>query len=98
MRASVIASGFTDEAVVYMKNDKTREVALPKSVKRVILLNCTDKDKLDLQISQIDGKCDIQAYKQDWSEVGIPGSIRAGGTLSISQMVPQGGAAVIKVQ
>ena len=88
----------SDEAVVYMKNEKTREVTFPKSVKKVILLNCTNTDKLNLRISKIRGNCKIQAYKQDWSEVGIPGSSTADGTLSISQMVPQGGAAIITMQ
>ena len=87
-----------DEAVVYFRNPKTTKVDLPKSVKRVYLLNCTTEDKLTLSISNLKGTFEVQNYSPDWSKTGSPASLTAEGTLSLSQTIPQGGSAVITLK
>lgn len=81
------------EAVVYMKNPNTTEVILPGAIRKVILLNCTNSDKLNLKISMADGRYGIQSYNPDWTSYGSSIMLDASGMLS--QRVPQGGAVIV---
>jgi len=69
-------------------------VPLPKNVERVILLNCTDGDSINLRLPAI-ARRTVQSYRPDWTEYGPPESL-APGEMSVSLIVPQGGAAVIE--
>ena len=80
------------EAVVYMKNPKTTEVPLPRSIRRIILLNCTDSDKLELTVPLAEGRYTAQAYAPDWSKSGLSSDLAGSGKTRISHRVPQGGA------
>ena len=84
-----------NEAVVYLTNPKTLEVDLPRSVDKVIVLNCTNQDKLDLKVKSLTGSFDLKSYEPSWKETSIPQKLTGDGELSLSHFVPQGGAAVI---
>lgn len=83
-----------EEAVVYIKNSKTSEVVLSKAIRKVILLNCTNSDKLNLKITMAGGRYEVQSYLPDWTLSGYP--IQLGTSGILSQRVPQGGAAIVK--
>lgn len=82
-----------DEAVVYMKNPDTTEVVLPETIKKVIFLNCTNSDKLNMKITMANGSYKVQSYQPDWNSYGS--SILMGVQGMLSQPVPQGGAAIV---
>lgn len=86
------------EAIVYIRNPKTESVELPKQVKRILLLNCTDSDNIRLRIEGAEGKWELRTYAPDWREEGVPASIAAKGALELSRYVPQGGAAELSVE
>lgn len=87
-----------NEAVVYIRNPATREVALPKFVGKVVVLNCTDADALALRITPAGKNQRVQAYRPDWTENGAPAMLDARGESPLSYNVPQGAAAVIEIQ
>jgi alpha-galactosidase len=82
-----------DEAVVYLKNSSTEKVSLGKTVKRVILLNCTSADQVKLDIAPLSGKMKAVAYKPNWTQAGEPIGVQDG---KVSCTVPQGGALVLE--
>jgi hypothetical protein len=83
-----------DEAVVYVKNPKTQAVATPKSIKRAIILNCTNSDTLDLRVSMAAGKRVAQPHNPDWTQAGPEIEWDRAEPLR----VPQGGAVVIETK
>ena len=87
-----------NEAVVYIKNPKTKEVALPNYVKRVVLLNCTNSDAMKMRISIAGGKYTAQAYGPDWTKAGPAAELKSTGALPIAQSVPRGGALVLEAK
>ena len=82
-----------DEAVVYMKNPNTTEVILPRTIRKVILLNCTNSDNLKVKIIMADGRYTVQSYLPDWTLDGS--SIQLGAPGMLSHRIPQGGAAIV---
>ncbi|MDO8587105.1 MAG: alpha-galactosidase [Armatimonadota bacterium] len=84
------------EAIVYMKNTKTSEIVVPRWVDKVILLNCTDTDRLDLRIST-GGRATVQSYRPDWSRSGPFSRVDDIGSSPTAIYVPRGGAAVLEV-
>lgn len=85
------------EAVVYLRNTATREVALPKPVSRVILLNCTDADGLTLRLAPGGKQQRIQMYHLDWTEKGGPVTVEIRGDSPSTYAVPQGAAAMVEI-
>jgi hypothetical protein len=82
-----------DEAVVYLKNPNTTEVVLPRTIRKVILLNCTNSDNLKVKIIMADGRYTVQSYLPDWTLDGS--SIQLGAPGMFAHRVPQGGAAIV---
>jgi len=82
-----------DEAVVYLKNPATSEVKLPKPLKRIILLNCTNSDEVKLKIAPASGKLRMTSYNPDWSQSGEPVKLDGG---TVAGRIPQGGAAIVE--
>lgn len=85
-----------DEAIVYLRNPNTKEIAVPRPVRRVIVFNCTELDALEIAISPCSGEYRAQSYSPDWSTSGEAAKLAAGGSAQLSQPVPQGGAVVIE--
>jgi alpha-galactosidase len=87
-----------DEAVVYLRNAATREAVLPKAVGKVILLNCTDTDKLTLRITPAGKEQRVQAHRLDWTEDGAPVAVEIKGDSPASYVVPQGTASIVEIR
>ncbi|MDH7601878.1 MAG: alpha-galactosidase [Armatimonadota bacterium] len=84
-----------EETVLYVKNPATRKVQLPKAVKRITILNCTDADRVQLTISPVQERMKARAYRPDWSPAGEDLTIESG---SVDCVVPQGGALIMEAQ
>jgi hypothetical protein len=85
-----------DEAVVYLHNAATREVVLPKAVRRIILLNCTVKDDLTLRITPLGKQLRVRSYLVDWTKQGEAASVDVGES-PIHYHVLQGAATILEV-
>ena len=84
-----------EEAVVYVRNVNTREVALPRDVGRIFLLNCTDADGLQLAIGPGGRPETVRTFAPDWTQLqsaAPDGDAKSPPTYP----VPQGGAAIIE--
>jgi hypothetical protein len=86
-----------DEAVVYLHNAATREVVLPKAVRRIILLNCTVKDDLTLRITPLGKQLRVRSYLVDWTKQGEAASVDVGES-PIHYHVLQGAATILEVR
>ena len=86
-----------NEAVVYMRNPKTTDVPLPRPMKQIILLNCTDVDSLNLRITSGGGRQRVQSYRPDWQEDGPPVEIQDTSATARPYRIPQGGAVAIQM-
>ncbi|MHC4444716.1 MAG: alpha-amylase family protein [Planctomycetota bacterium] len=84
-----------DESVVYLCNPNTKDIHLPRELKRVIVFNCTRMDALALNISPCLGKIGTQSYTPFWTVSGQLKQATVNGTLFVSQPVPKGGALII---
>ncbi|HOW71028.1 MAG TPA: hypothetical protein PKY77_10540 [Phycisphaerae bacterium] len=84
------------EAVVYVRNADTRDVAMPRRLDRIILLNCTDADGLKLTLTPGDKPKVVRIYGPDWTRVESAAAGENSKSPSVYP-VPQGGAAMIKV-
>ncbi|MGQ9454849.1 MAG: alpha-galactosidase [Armatimonadota bacterium] len=82
-----------DEAVIYLKNSASKDVELPKDVGRIIVLNCTDSDRVCLTIRRAQPKMQLTAYNPDWSQSGQSATVENG---VIDHVVPQGGVAILE--
>ena len=84
------------EAIVYLKDAGTSEVAVPRGIRKVFLINCTESDTVNLRLSLAEGRYAAQPFKPDWTKKGGPQSLVSDGKLLFSMSVPQGGAAVVE--
>lgn len=84
------------EAVVYIKNPETRLVEIGKTVSRVIVLNCTDSDCIDLGVTPFSDPADVRVHGRDWSQVSKSKAKPAGAVLRLSCRVPVGGAVTME--
>ncbi len=88
----------TDEAVVYIRNAATHDVVLPKPVRRVIVLNCTDADDLTLRITPHGRQHRVQSYRPDWTKQGEAATVDVHDESPVRYRVLQGAATVVEVQ
>jgi alpha-galactosidase len=87
-----------DEAVVYLRNAATREVSLPKPVRTIILLNCTDADDPTLRITPSGKQLRIASFRPDWTAQGEAATIEVKDDTPVHYRVLQGAGAIVEIR